>query len=48
MDEVELGVDDDNKTRARNLYERLGFKLVRSHQVFERPLGPAGGPAIRA
>jgi ribosomal protein S18 acetylase RimI-like enzyme len=39
MTEVELGVDDENVTRARRLYERLGFAVVRSSTTFERELG---------
>jgi mycothiol synthase len=39
MEEVELGVDDENVTQARRLYERLGFDLVRSYTTFERSLG---------
>ena len=42
MTEVELGVDDENTTRARRLYERLGFDLVRSSTTYERPLGATG------
>lgn len=39
MEEVELGVDNENVTQALRLYERLGFNLVRSSTTFERPLG---------
>ncbi len=39
MEEVELGVDNENVTQARTLYERLGFNLVRSHTTLERLLG---------
>ncbi|UCG44178.1 MAG: GNAT family N-acetyltransferase [candidate division WOR-3 bacterium] len=39
MDEVELGVDDENVTQARTLYERLGFNLVRSSLTYERSVG---------
>lgn len=39
MDEAELGVDDENVTQARTLYERLGFDLVRSSTTYERPVG---------
>jgi ribosomal protein S18 acetylase RimI-like enzyme len=39
MTEAELGVDDENVTRARSLYERLGFAVVRSSTTFERDLG---------
>lgn len=39
MEEVELGVDDENVTRARRLYERLGFKPVRCFLTYERALG---------
>lgn len=39
MEEVELGVDNENVTQARTLYERLGFNLVRSYTTFERRLG---------
>ena len=38
MEEVELGVDNENVTQARTLYERLGFNLVRSYTTFERSL----------
>ncbi len=41
MDEAQLTVDDDNVTRARTLYERLGFKLTLANTVYERPLGPS-------
>ena len=40
MDEVELGVDDENVTRARRVYERLGFKEVHTDMACERPLDP--------
>jgi mycothiol synthase len=39
MTEAELGVDDENVTRARTLYERLGFAVVRSSTTLERELG---------
>jgi mycothiol synthase len=39
MTEAELGVDDENVTRARSLYERLEFSVVRSSTTFERDLG---------
>lgn len=39
MEEVELGVDDENVTEARRLYERLGFELIRGSTTFERALG---------
>lgn len=39
MTEAELGVDDENVTRARTLYERLGFAVIRSSTTFERELG---------
>jgi mycothiol synthase len=38
LDEAELGVDDENVTQAGRLYERLGFKVVRSSATYERPL----------
>lgn len=41
LEEVELGVDDDNVTQARGLYKRLGFKVVHSSVAYERALdGP--------
>lgn len=39
MTEAELGVDDENVTRARTLYERLGFAVIRSSTTLERELG---------
>jgi ribosomal protein S18 acetylase RimI-like enzyme len=39
LDEAELGVDDDNVTRARRLYEHLGFALVRTSVTCELALG---------
>jgi mycothiol synthase len=38
LDEVELGVDDENVNQARRLYERLGFKVVHTSVTYERPL----------
>jgi mycothiol synthase len=48
LEEVQLKVDDDNVTGASDLYERLGFELVNTDTVYERPLdaAPKGpGPA---
>lgn len=45
LEEVELGVDDENVTRARRLYERLGFRVVRGSTTFELPLGDSGPAA---
>ncbi|MFO7638130.1 MAG: GNAT family N-acetyltransferase [bacterium] len=43
--EVELGVDDENITSARRLYERLGFAVVRGSTTYDCPLEPVTGPA---
>lgn len=48
LDEVELGVDDENVTQARPLYERLGFTVTRGSTAVERRLDDeAPGPARR-
>jgi len=38
LDEVELGVDDDNVSQARRLYERLGFSVVSGDTTWEKTL----------
>jgi mycothiol synthase len=44
MDEAWLGVDGTNPTGALQLYEGLGFQVVRRWQAFGRPMdGPAPG-----
>jgi predicted GNAT family acetyltransferase len=40
MDTVVLSVDDQNVTGARRVYERVGFRLVRSFTSFELALTP--------
>jgi GNAT superfamily N-acetyltransferase len=44
MDETALGVDTQNPSGALGLYESLGYRPVRCHTFFNRPLeqGPAG------
>jgi mycothiol synthase len=44
MDEAWLGVDGTNPTGALQLYERLGFSVVRRWQAFGRPLDRPAPP----
>ncbi len=38
MDEAALGVDHENPSRARQLYERMGFRLFQQHTRYRKPL----------
>jgi ribosomal protein S18 acetylase RimI-like enzyme len=40
METMALGVDDQNVTRARRVYERVGFRLIRRFQSFELQFEP--------
>lgn len=39
VDEAALGVDYENPSGARRLYERMGFRLFQQHTRYRKPLG---------
>ena len=38
MTETALGVDSDNPTGAMKLYESVGFRVIKTDTVFQKPL----------
>jgi len=46
MEEAALGVDAENPNGALRLYESLGFRTVKRHTTYRKPLNQAGMPAI--
>ncbi|NLX09812.1 MAG: GNAT family N-acetyltransferase [Chloroflexi bacterium] len=44
--QVDLGVDADNTTHAVRLYERVGMRVHRRDQVYEKVLEPGGEMAL--
>ena len=38
LEKALLYVDDENPTKAKNLYEKVGFKVVKKTQIYQRKL----------
>lgn len=42
MEEADLGVHTDNPNRAFRLYESVGFRTIKMHTVYRKPLRAEG------